>query len=166
MLLHALIGRKLTAYIASIKDARAIDRWLHEQVRPQRDVEARLRLAYHIAAMLSEFDTPAVIQAWLLGLNPELDDAVPISLLRDGDMEIDGKKVLNAARAFVPEVEVPAPVGSWLAARKIGSALPAGKRYAHIYSSEWLSHLRKELEPELVRSETIGAKGLSLIWRC
>lgn len=99
--LVALIGRKLTAYIASIKDARAIDRWLHEQVRPQRDVEARLRLAYHIAAMLSEFDTPAVIQAWLLGLNPELDDAVPISLLRDGDMEIDGKKVLNAARAFV-----------------------------------------------------------------
>jgi len=91
----------LTAYIASIKDARAIDRWLHEQVRPQRDVEARLRLAYHIAARLSEFDTPAVIQAWLLGLNPELDDAVPISLLRDGDMEIDGKKVLNAARAFV-----------------------------------------------------------------
>lgn len=38
--------------------------------------------------------------------------------------------------------------------------MPAGKRYAHIYSSEWLSHLRKELEPELVRSETIGAKGI------
>lgn len=96
-----LIGRKLTAYVASIKDARAIDRWLHQHVTPQKDVETRLRLAYHVAAMLAECDTPAVIQAWLLGLNPELDDAVPISLLRNGDMEVDGKRVLSAARAFV-----------------------------------------------------------------
>jgi hypothetical protein len=95
-----LIGRKLTAYIASIKDARAIDRWM-DHATPQKDVEARLRLAYHVAAMLAEFDTSAVIQAWLLGLNPELDDAVPISLLRDGDIETDGKRVLSAARAFV-----------------------------------------------------------------
>lgn len=99
--LVSLIGRKLTAYIASIKDARAIDRWQHQHVTPQKDVEARLRLAYHVAAMLAEFDTPAVIQAWLLGLNPELDDAVPISLLRDGDMEVDGKRLLSAARAFI-----------------------------------------------------------------
>jgi len=51
--------------------------------------------------MLAEFDSAAVIQAWLIGLNPELDDAVPIDLLRSGDIQYDGKKVLNAARAFV-----------------------------------------------------------------
>jgi hypothetical protein len=95
-----LIGRKLTAYIASIKDARAIDRWV-QHAMPQKDVEARLRLTYHVAAMLAEVDSPAVIQAWLLGLNPELDDQVPISLLRDGDLEANGKRVLSAARAFV-----------------------------------------------------------------
>jgi hypothetical protein len=98
--LVAILGRKQTAYIASVKDARAIDRWL-ENATPQKDVEQRIRLTYHIAGMLSKFDSNAVVQAWLVGLNPELDDAVPITLLREGNPEIDGKKVLNAARAFI-----------------------------------------------------------------
>lgn len=98
--LVSIIGRKLTAYVASIKDARAIDRWLHNTT-PHKDVERRLRLTYHVAATLAQFDAPDVVQAWLIGLNPELDDQVPISLLRNGDIEADGKRVLNAARAFV-----------------------------------------------------------------
>lgn len=98
--LVAIIGRKLTAYIADVKDARAVDRWM-QNATPQGDVERRLRLTYQIAAMLAEFDSPAVVQAWLIGLNPELDDAVPINLLREGDIEKDGKRVLGAARAFV-----------------------------------------------------------------
>jgi hypothetical protein len=98
--LVSIIGRKLTAYVASVKDARAIDRWLQNAI-PQKDVEQRIRLAYHIAAMLEKFDSHAVVQAWFLGLNPELDDRVPISLLREGDLEVNGKEVLRAARAFV-----------------------------------------------------------------
>ena len=98
--LVGIIGRKLTAYIASVKDARAIDRWLQNST-PQKDVERRIRLAYHVASMLVSFDSPAVVQAWLTGLNPELDDAVPVTLLREGDLEQDGKRLLSAARAFV-----------------------------------------------------------------
>lgn len=98
--LVSIIGRRLTAYIASIEDARAIDRWL-EDVKPQQDVQQRLRLAYHVVGMLSQFDTHAVVQAWLIGLNPELNDQVPIRLLREGDPEVDGRRVLGAARAFV-----------------------------------------------------------------
>jgi hypothetical protein len=98
--LVSIIGRKQTAYIASIKDARAIDRWT-EDATPQKDVEQRIRLAYHVASMLGKADSDAVVQAWFLGLNPELNDAVPITLLRDGDIEVDGKRVLNAARAFL-----------------------------------------------------------------
>jgi hypothetical protein len=98
--LVSIIGRKLTAHIASIKDARAIDRWL-QKACPQKDVEQRLRFAYHVASMIAGFDSPAVVQAWLTGLNPELDDEVPIRLLREGDLNVDGKRVLNAARAFV-----------------------------------------------------------------
>jgi hypothetical protein len=98
--LVSIIGRKLTAYIASIKDVRAIDRWV-QKASPQKDVEQRLRFAYHVASMIADFDSPAVVQAWLLGLNPELDDEVPIRLLREGDLSTDGKRVLNAARAFV-----------------------------------------------------------------
>jgi hypothetical protein len=98
--LTAIIGRKQTAYIASVKDARAVDRWM-EGATPQRDVEQRVRLAYHLASMLRKSDSAGVIQAWFVGLNPELNDAVPITLLRNGDIEIDGKRVLNAARAFI-----------------------------------------------------------------
>ena len=98
--LVSIIGRRLTAYVASIKDARAIDRWL-SGVTPQRDVEHRLRLAYRVTVFLSGADSSAVVKAWLLGLNPELDDEVPIKLLRDGDLAEDGKKVLGAALAFV-----------------------------------------------------------------
>jgi len=98
--LVAIVGRKQTAYIASIKDARAVDRWM-ENAAPQKDVEQRVRLAYHVAAMLRSTDSEGVVQAWFVGLNPELDDDVPIKLLREGSLEVDGKRVLNAARAFV-----------------------------------------------------------------
>jgi hypothetical protein len=98
--LTGILGRKLTAYAASVKDARALDRWM-QNAAPQKDVERRLRLTYQIAAMLADFDAPAVVQAWFIGLNPELDDAVPITLLRDGDVESDGRRVLGAAKAFI-----------------------------------------------------------------
>jgi len=98
--LVSILGRKQTAYIASVKDARAIDRWL-ENAAPQKDVEQRIRLAYHIASMLRSGDSDGVVQAWFIGLNPELDDAVPINLLREGNLEVEGKRVLNAARAFL-----------------------------------------------------------------
>jgi hypothetical protein len=98
--LVAIIGRKLTAYIAGVKDARAIDRWM-QNATPQKEAERRIRLAYHVAGTLAAFDSPAVVQAWFIGLNPELDDQVPIELLRTGDIEANGKRVLGAARAFV-----------------------------------------------------------------
>jgi hypothetical protein len=98
--LVSIIGRKQTAYIASVKDARAIDRWI-DNAAPQKDIEQRIRLAYHVASMLRNSDSEGVVQAWFIGLNPELDDAVPITLLREGDLDTDGKRVLNAARAFV-----------------------------------------------------------------
>ncbi|MGC2657585.1 MAG: DUF2384 domain-containing protein [Bryobacteraceae bacterium] len=98
--LVSIIGRKQTAFIASVKDSRAIDRWI-ENATPQKDVEQRIRHAYQVAAMLRSVDSESVVQAWFVGLNPELDDAVPISLLREGNIETDGKRVLSAARAFV-----------------------------------------------------------------
>ncbi len=98
--LVSIIGRRLTAYIAAVKDARALDRWI-AGTSPQDEVEVRLRLAYRIAILLAGADSPAVVKAWLLGLNPELEESVPIQLLREGDIAVDGKRVLGAATAFV-----------------------------------------------------------------
>jgi len=95
-----LIGRKLTAYIASVKDVRAVDRWMKGN-EAYGDVESRLRFAFQVVRTLSEHDSPQVVQAWLTGVNPELGDRVPVRLLREGDLNIIGPEVLGAVRVFI-----------------------------------------------------------------
>ena len=97
-----LLGKKLTAYIAGVKDVRALDRWL-AGTAPYGDVEARLRFAYQVARTLAENDSPQVVQAWLTGVNPELGDRVPLRLLREGDLDAIAPEILGAARAFLAE---------------------------------------------------------------
>lgn len=98
--LTALIGRKLTAYAAGIKDTRALDRWI-EGTQPYGDAEQRLRLTFQVARTLSDYDSPSTVQAWLLGVNPELGDRVPLALLREGEIDTVGAEVMTAARAFI-----------------------------------------------------------------
>jgi len=98
--LTAAIGKKLTAYIAGVKDVRALDRWIDEG-EPYKNTEERLRFAFRVVKTLQNYDHPSVVQAWLTGLNPELNDRVPIRLLREGDLEKVGPELLGAARAFV-----------------------------------------------------------------
>lgn len=95
-----LIGKKLTAYIAGVKDVRALDRWM-EGAAPYKNAEDRLRFAYRVVKTLEKHDHAAVAQAWLTGLNPELNDQVPIRLLREGNLEKVGPEILGAVRAFV-----------------------------------------------------------------
>ncbi len=98
--LVAILGRKLTAYIAKVKDVRAVDRWIAGG-EIYGDAEQRLRFAFQVARTLREQDTPAVVQAWMTGVNPELGDRVPLRLMREGDLNIVGAEILRAARAFL-----------------------------------------------------------------
>ena len=99
--LAQILGKKLTAYIAGVKDTRVIDRWMQGGIEPYRDAESRLRLAYQMGKTLSEHDSPRIVQAWFTGLNPELQDRAPARLLKDGDVEKVGPELLNAMRAFL-----------------------------------------------------------------
>ena len=98
--LTTILGKKLPAYIASVKDTRAIDRWMAGS-EPYKGVDERLRLAYRLAKVISDQEGPRVVQAWFTGLNPELGDRVPARLLREGDVETVGPGILGAARAFL-----------------------------------------------------------------
>jgi hypothetical protein len=98
--LTGILGKKLTAYIASVKDTRAVDRWMAGS-EAYKGVEERLRLAYRLAKMIGDHDGPRVVQAWFTGLNPELNDRVPIRLLREERVEKVGPELLGAARAFL-----------------------------------------------------------------
>ena len=90
----------LTAYIGGVKDARAVDRWIAGG-EIYGDAEARLRFAFQVVRTLSEHDSPAVVQAWLTGVNPELGDRVPLRLLRESDIDAVAPAILSAARAFL-----------------------------------------------------------------
>ena len=95
-----IVGRKLTAYIGGVKDVRAVDRWIGGG-GIYGDAESRLRFAFQVARTLSEYDSPAVVQAWLTGVNPELGDRVPLRLMRENEIDEVAPAILNAVRAFL-----------------------------------------------------------------
>jgi hypothetical protein len=68
---------------------------------PYKGAEERLRFTFRIVRTLQTSDHPDVVQAWLTGLNPELNDRVPVRLLREGDLEKVAPDILGAARAFL-----------------------------------------------------------------
>ena len=95
-----IVGRKLTAYIGGVKDARAVDRWITGG-EIYGGAESRLRFAFQVARALSEHESPAVVQAWLTGVNPELGDRVPLRLMRENEIDEVAPAILIAARAYL-----------------------------------------------------------------
>jgi hypothetical protein len=91
----------MTAYLANVKDAKAVVRWSESDdpgIRPAS--EQRLRVAYEIVRMFADAgETERTTRAWFLGLNPHLDDTPPSEAIHDGRM----KEALAAARAFVAD---------------------------------------------------------------
>jgi hypothetical protein len=85
-----------------VKDARAVDRWIVGG-EIYGDAESRLRFAFQVARTLSEHDSPAVVQAWLTGVNPELGDRVPLRLMRENEIDAVAPAILSAARAYLSD---------------------------------------------------------------
>lgn len=96
--LQDLLGRRLVAYVAGVKDAKTVSRWAGGEVRQVRqESEERIRTAYEVAQLLVQFDSPRIVKAWFIGLNPQLDDVSPAEAIREGKL----REAKAAARAFV-----------------------------------------------------------------
>ena len=97
--LQDLLGRRLVAYVvAGVKDAKTVSRWASGEVGSVRqESEERLRTAYEVAQLLVRFDSPRIVKAWFIGLNPQLDDASPDETIHEGKL----KEAKAAARAFI-----------------------------------------------------------------
>jgi len=96
--LQDLLGRRLVAYIAGVQDTKTVARWAHAEVGEVRSKSVkRLRTAYEIAQLLTQFDSPRIVQSWFIGLNPQLGDTSPAEAIHDGRL----KEAMYAARAFV-----------------------------------------------------------------
>jgi hypothetical protein len=98
--LRDLLGARLVAYIGGVQETRAVRQWADGDRSPSAAVMQRLRTTYHVAALLREKDSAAVVQAWFQGMNPQLDDVAPARVLREGDPDQAGPSVLAAARAW------------------------------------------------------------------
>ena len=99
--LRSALGARLVALVAGVSETRAVHQWA-EGSRELRSAatERRLRLTYQLWKLLTVRDSDRVAQAWFIGLNPKLNDASPARLLRDGDLDEVGPRLLAAARAF------------------------------------------------------------------
>lgn len=90
------IGPKLVAYMVG-KSTQTVARWAAgTQQPPQPEVESRLRGIFQIVQMLVEVDSRHVVRAWLLGMNPQLEDRSPAEVIAEGQM----REAMTAARAF------------------------------------------------------------------
>lgn len=96
--LQEVLGRRLVAYVAGVKDPKTVSRWAKGEVGEARwESERRLRVAYEISQLLVRFDSPRVVKAWFIGPNPQLDDESPAEAIREDRL----KEAMGAARAFV-----------------------------------------------------------------
>lgn len=100
--LRELISPRLIAVIAGVKETRAVHEWADGVRRVgSADRMRRLRTAYQAARLVSDAEGyPGIAQAWMQGMNPLLSDQSPARVLRDGDPDEDGPRVIEAARHF------------------------------------------------------------------
>lgn len=99
--LRALLGARLVAYLGSVGETRAVREWADGSRTPGAEVQQRLRVALQVAIPIADAESSEIAQAWFHGLNPQLDDRSPASLLRAGDPDEVGPSVIAAARAFL-----------------------------------------------------------------
>jgi hypothetical protein len=99
--LRELLGPRLVAYLGSVRETRAVHQWADGVRAPADAVQLRLRVALQVASMLAEVEGPRIAQAWMQGLNPQLEDRSPARLLREGELQEVGPAVIGAARAFL-----------------------------------------------------------------
>jgi hypothetical protein len=95
--LQEALGQKLVAYMASVSDPKRVGRWAQGAGVPRDDAERRLRAAFQIFHLLLTEESPHVIRAWFIGMNPQLEDDAPAQAIREGRL----KEALGAAKAFV-----------------------------------------------------------------
>jgi hypothetical protein len=96
--LEEMLGRALVAELAGVTP-KSVDRWTKADApeQPRREAEERLRAAFQIAQLLLSEESAHVVRAWMIGLNPQLDDEAPIEAIRAGRL----REAMTAAKSYV-----------------------------------------------------------------
>lgn len=99
--LQAHLGQRLTAYLAGIKDAKAVGQWIQGRAEPSAIGRERLRAGYHAAVVLSVAFGDRAAQGWFFGANSALDDRAPAAVLREAGTPDEIARIAPLAKAFV-----------------------------------------------------------------
>lgn len=96
------IGPRISAAALGLADARQVKAWARFAKEPREHVVlGRLALLYRIVYAIVQTEGPNVAALFLRSSNPQLDDAVPLMVIREGDPDVVQGKLLAATRAFV-----------------------------------------------------------------
>lgn len=95
-ILQETFSQRVTAHIAGVEDAKQVGRWARSQNAPRFDSECRLRTAYQVFTYIATCENEHIARAWMMGMNPQLDDDSPIVAIADERF----KEVMAAARSF------------------------------------------------------------------
>ncbi|HYL27696.1 MAG TPA: hypothetical protein VEW74_07660 [Candidatus Nitrosotalea sp.] len=93
-----LLGATDVAAIGGVQETRAVQQWIDGTRAPQRPHV--LRFALQLCLMISTVATRELVRAWFHGSNPGLNDATPLTLLRDRPLEEAQGPLMAAARSF------------------------------------------------------------------
>ena len=98
---RTLLGTRLVAYVTGVTEGRAVNEWADGTRKATVAATDRMRLALQVAALIESVDGAEVAQAWFQGLDPTLGDRSPATVLRTGQPEEVGPRLLAAARTFI-----------------------------------------------------------------
>ncbi|MFD0352119.1 XRE family transcriptional regulator [Streptomyces sp. NPDC127110] len=91
------LGQRLTARIANISDPKQVGKWASGAAEPRPEAEERLRAALQVFQLIHDAETLHTARAWMIGMNPQLEDEAPAQCIADGRR----RDVMVAARAYV-----------------------------------------------------------------
>ncbi len=93
-----ILGRRLTAYVAGVRDARVVDLWIAGI--PDSGVEVRLRMAHSLVKMLAATERPERIRDWFLEPMSQLGNRSPALVIREGGdiFAADGVRSMTSDR--------------------------------------------------------------------
>jgi hypothetical protein len=95
--LQETLGQKLVAFIADANDPKTVGQWIKRAHKPRQDAEERLRMTFQIFHLLQNEESPHTVRAWLIGMNPQLDDESPAEVIHAGRL----RDAWVAAKAYV-----------------------------------------------------------------
>jgi len=98
--LRGNLGDRLVVYLAGWAKPSTITCWVDGESAPAEPVQARLRQAFDIAALLRERYDSATVERWFSAENPRLDGKSPAQVLREAGAKVNARAVREAAESF------------------------------------------------------------------